>query len=291
MASHLQSSTEAHLALACVKLNDTQEQLAITRVELNKAQIQLIEAQIKLDKTQGQLENTQTQLTDTQETTRDLVKKVDELQRQLKEGLNEKQVNEAIESKVMQMKKAKSFMWKIQNFSEVLRKAKEIGGFHRILKSEPFYTESCGYKMQLLLYPNGDGGSGVNTHISVFHCVIAGDYDALLSWPLSTAVKITLIDQPRNIFSHKPVDFCFTHKVNERPKENSICSLGFSEFVSHEKLKTNRYLMEDDTLFLRVVIGPDTTQLKWWSTDPIDRERLFPHCISSSNAEPSESKA
>ena len=269
MASHLQSSTEAHLALACVKLNDAQEQLVITRVELNKAQIQLLDTQIKLDKTQGQLENTQTQLTDTQETTRDLVKKVDELKRQLKEGLNEKQVNEAIERKVMQMKKAKSFMWKIQNFSEVLRKAKEIGGFHRILKSEPFYTESCGYKMQLLLYPNGDG-SGLNTHISVFHSVIEGEYDALLSWPLSTAVKITLIDQPRDIFPQNPVDFYFTHKVNERPKENSNCSLGSPAFVSHEKLKTSRYLI-DDTLFLRVVIGPDTTQMKWWSTDPIER--------------------
>ena len=284
MASHLQSSTEAHLALACVKLNDTQEQLTITRVELTKAQIQLFETQIKLDKTQGQLENTQTQLTDTQETTRDLVKKVDELQRQLKEGLYEKQVNEAIESKVMQMKKAKSFMWKIQNFSEVLRKAKEFGGFHRILKSEPFYTESCGYKMQLLLYPNGDG-SGVNTHISVFNSVMEGEYDALLSWPLSTAVKITLIDQPHDFLPQNPVEFCFTHKVNERPKENSNCSLGSAEFVSHEKLKKRRYLI-DDTLFLRVVIGPDTTQLKWWSTDPIDREYPFrglPVTISSSN--------
>ena len=273
MASHLQSSTEAHLALACVKLNDTQEQLAITRVELNKAQIQLLNTHIKLDKTQGQLENTQAQLTDTQETTRDLVKKVDELQRQLKERMNEKQVNEAIESKVMQMKKAKSFMWKIQNFSEVLRKAKEFGGFHSILKSDPFYTESCGYKMQLLLYPNGDA-SGVNTHISVFHCVIKGEYDALLSWPLSTAVKITLIDQPRNFFHQDPVDLCFTHKVNERPNENSNCSLGSPQFVSHEKLKTRRYLV-DDTLFLRVVIGPDTSQWKWWSTDPLLTSEAF----------------
>ena len=251
MASHLQSSTEAHLAF-------TQEELAATRIDL-------LNTQIKLEKTQGQLDNTQTQLTDTQETTRDLVKKVDELQRQLKEKLNGKQVNEAIESKVMQMKKAKSFVWKIQNFSEVLRQAKELGGCHSILKSDPFYTESCGYKMQLLFYPNGNG-PGVNTHISVFHCVIEGEYDALLSWPLSTAVKISLIDQqsffPRNVV------FTFTHKVNERPKENSNCCLGNREFVSHEKLKTRRYLI-DDTLFLRVVIGPDTTQLKWWSTYPL----------------------
>ena len=243
MASHLQSSTEAHLALACVKVNDTQKELANTQAELKK---------------------TQTQLTDSQEMTRDLVKKVDKLQRQMKEKLNEKQVNEAIESKVMQMKKAKSFMWKIRNFSEVLRQAKE-GGLFKVLHSDPFYSESCGYKMQLFLYPSG-GGSGVNTHLSVYHGVIQGEYDALLSWPFKTAVRITLFDQQH--FSPQNVDFCFTHNVAERPKENSNPSIGRHEFVSHEKLMTRRYLV-DDTLFLRVVIGSDTTQLKWWSTEPL----------------------
>ena len=82
MASHLQSSTDGHLALACVKLNNTQEQLANTQVELNKTQIQL--------------NNTQTQLNNSQETTVELVRKVDLLERQLKEKLNEKQVNEGV---------------------------------------------------------------------------------------------------------------------------------------------------------------------------------------------------
>lgn len=260
MASHLQSSTETHLALACVKLNDAQEQLAITRVELNKAQIQLIN-------TQTQLNNTQTQLTDTQETTRDLVKKVDKLQRQMKEKLTKNQVNEVVESKVMQMKKGRSFMWKIQNFSEQLRQAKEEVIFE-VLKSDPFYTEGCGYKMQLHLYPNGNG-SGENTHMSVFHSVIEGEYDSLLSWPFITAVKFTLIDQQR--FFRQNVDYSFTHKVTQRPnEENSPSSLGTPEFITHEKLKTRRYLV-NDTLFLRVVIGPDSTQLNWWSTDPLSK--------------------
>ena len=250
MASHLQSSTEAHLALACMKLNGTQRQLEITRAELSKAQIQLI--------------NTQTQLTDTQETTRNLVKKVDKLQRQVKEKLTKNQVNEAVESKVMQMKKARSFIWKIQSFSEQLRQAKE-GDILKI--SDPFYTESCGYKMQLLLYPNG-AESAENTHISLYHSVIKGEYDALLTWPFKTAVKFTLIDQQR-IFQQN-VNFSFTHNVTERPKENSPSSLGTHEFVTHAKLKTRRYLV-DDTLFLRVVIGPDSTQLNWWSNYPLSK--------------------
>ena len=266
MASHLRSSTEAHLALACVKLNDAHEQLAVTRVELNKALIQLINTQTQLNNTQTELNNTQTQLTDMQETTSDLVKKVDKLQRQMKEKLTKNQVNEAVASKVMQMKKTRSFMWKIQNFSEQLRKAKE-GGTFKILKSDPFYTERCGYNMQLLLYPNG-AGSGQNTHVSVYLSVIKGEYDALLSWPFTTAVRLTLIDQQR-IFQQN-VNFFFTHNVTERPKENSRSSLGTHELVTHEKLKTRRYLV-DDTLFLRVVIGPDSTQLNWWSTYPLSK--------------------
>lgn len=82
LALHHQSSTEAYLALACVKLNNTQEQLANTQVELSKTQIQL--------------KNTQTQLNNSQETTVELVRKVDWLERQLKEKLNEKQGNEAV---------------------------------------------------------------------------------------------------------------------------------------------------------------------------------------------------
>lgn len=98
MASHLQSSTEAHLALACVKLNNTQEKLANTKAELDKTQIQLSD-------TKTQLDNTQTQLNNSQETTVKLGKRVDKLERQLKEKVNEKQVNEAVD-KVMQMKTA-----------------------------------------------------------------------------------------------------------------------------------------------------------------------------------------
>lgn len=91
MASHNQSSTEAHLALACVTLNNTQEQLTDTQIELSKTQIQL--------------NKTQKQLVSSQETTAELMKKVDRLEGQLKEKLNIKQVNEAVD-KAMQMNTA-----------------------------------------------------------------------------------------------------------------------------------------------------------------------------------------
>ena len=246
MALHLQSSTEAHLALACVKLNNTQEQLANTQVELNKTQIQL--------------NNTQTQLNNSQETTVELVRKVDLLERQLKEKLNEKQVNEAVH-KVMQMKTR--FIWKIDNFSEMLRKAKRDEKFK--IRSQPFYTHSCGYKLQLSLYPNGNG-SGTNSHLSVYISVLKGEYDALLPWPVKITLKITLIDQQPSEILQDNVESCITNTVSERPNFASRNSRGSHEFLSQDKLMTRCYL-ERDTLFLRVdVVGPTAGELGFWPT-------------------------
>lgn len=246
MASHLQSSTGKHLALACVKLNNTQEQLANTQVELNKTQIQL--------------NNTQTQLNNSQETTVELVRKVDLLERQLKEKLNEKQVSEAVH-KVMQMKTR--FIWKIDHFSEMLTKAKREERFK--IKSQPFYTHSCGYKLQLSLYPNGNR-SGTNSHLSVYFNVLKGEYDALLPWPVKITVKITLIDQQPCEILQDNVESCITNTVSERPKSGSRNSHGSHEFLSQDRLLTRCYL-EHNILFLRVdVVGPTAGELGVWPT-------------------------
>ena len=247
MASHLQSSTEAHLALACVTLNNTQEQLTNTQIELSKTQILL--------------NKTQTQLVSSQETTAELMKKVDRLEGQLKEKLNIKQVNEAVD-KAKQMNTARTFVWKIEHFTEVLRKARSREESCKI-KSEPFYTHSCGYKLQLSLYPNGNK-SGKNSHLSVYNHVIKGDYDALLPWPMKITVIVTLIgQQPHEFLQDKNVEHRFTHTVAEKPKSNDRNSFGSHEFLPHDKLK--RYLT-DDTLFLRVCIRPLESELNFLLT-------------------------
>lgn len=68
----------------------------------------------------------------------------------------------------------------------------------KALQSDPFYTkngtDSYGYKVKVLIYPNGDG-TGKNTHLSVFIKVIKGEYDAILPWPFKKKVKLELIDQ------------------------------------------------------------------------------------------------
>ena len=268
MQSHLLTATAAHLDLACVKLNDTEDQLNNTQTQLNNTQVQLNKTQIQLNDAQTRLNKTQVQLNETQETTRELVQKVDALQKRL----NEKQQYKAVEKTVIQMKQKKTFMWKIDSFSEILREAKL--GVNTRIESVPFYTESCGYKLKVWLYPNGVG-CGKDTHLSVYNQVMKGEYDAILPWPFQKAVKLTLIDQqPSAFFRRENVEHAFTQSIPCRPtiEGNINNSLGFPHFVSHEKLKTRHYLV-DDTLFLQVEVGPVSSEFQSWSTSSL---RTYP---------------
>ena len=74
--------------------------------------------------------------------------------------------------------KCESFTWRIDGFSEVLRKAKS--GEKTIVESSPFYR--YGYKCKLNVSPNGDS-SAKNTHLSVYLIIMKGEHDASLTWP------------------------------------------------------------------------------------------------------------
>ncbi|XP_020612122.1 TNF receptor-associated factor 1-like isoform X1 [Orbicella faveolata] len=221
---HVQSAMKLHLDLACVKLNDTEVKLNTTQAKLN----------------------------DTQETTTRLMEKLDNLQRRFEErNINEEIVmarNESLEF-------PRAFLWKVDNFIENLRQA--TAGRHR-LASTPFYTERYGYKLRLSIVPNGDG-RGKNTHLSVFIIVMKGEYDTILTWPFKKEVKFTLIDQQEDPVERQNVIRKLTGnslKSNyDRPIGGENKGRGFPEFITHEKLHSRRYIL-DDTLFLQVEVGP-----------------------------------
>ena len=127
----------------------------------------------------------------------------------------------------METSKAKmetaTFVWKLSAFrSEMLRQAKQ--GRNAKVHSTSFYTAPFGYKLKLSVKPNGDG-SGKNTHLSVFVILMKGEYDGMLLWPFN------------------------------RPVSEENPGRGFSRFVSHEKLKTRKFIV-DDTLFIQVDVEP-----------------------------------
>ena len=148
------------------------------------------------------------------------------------------------------------FIWRIDNFSEILKET--IG-------SDPFYTksetESFGYKLRLEIRPNGLRDSE-NTHLSVFIAVMKGEYDAILRWPFNKKVKFTVIDQQNDPDQRENVTGGIVGRDISnfaRPKKKENLSRGLSNFISHLKLHSRRYIV-DDTLFLQVEISqpPDT---------------------------------
>ena len=151
------------------------------------------------------------------------------------------------------------FMWKLDNFTKQLDLAK-YGG-KKFITSPPFTTAPQGYKMQMSFYPNG-AGLGEHTYLSVYANLIQGEYDAILPWPFRVKVTFTLIDQQADPAKRKNVQFVLppaiaTHLTNdtfERPsaaKPNT--GFGCPKFVSHETLRTRRYIV-DDTIFIHLEV-------------------------------------
>jgi len=154
----------------------------------------------------------------------------------------------------MQKTKTESpvYLWKITGFSEMLRQAKN--GRNNKIDSEPFYTGQYGYKLKLSVNPNGDG-SGKSTHLSAFVIVMKGEYDGVLSWPFNQRVTFTLIDQQDCTDERENIEMHFRANPKlenfARPIAEENPGRGYARLVSHERLRSRRYLV-DDSLFIRV---------------------------------------
>ena len=158
---------------------------------------------------------------------------------------------EKLEKRVNALEECESsFTWRIDGFSEVLRKAKSGEEIRK--DSSPFYRN--GYKFKLSLNPNGCG-QGKNSYLSAFLIIMKGEYDATLTWPFHKNLTFTLIDQQENEHNRKNIVSSFTSdpKVRSfaRPVKEENFGRGPSTFVSHEELQKRRYIV-DDTIFVQV---------------------------------------
>ena len=121
--------------------------------------------------------------------------------------------------------------------------------------SPSFYTHPQGYRMCLKVCANGRNTSR-GTHVSVFVCLMRGEFDNYLKWPFRGDVTIQLLNQIENKGHHeKTLDFaddtpdhCAVRvTVGERAK-----SWGWHEFISHRALnydKNCQYLKYDSLHF------------------------------------------
>ena len=151
------------------------------------------------------------------------------------------------------------FIWKFTKFDDAMQKAKY--GSKMFYCSDPFLTGPYGYKMCVEFHPNGLN-TGLNTHLSIFVCLLRGEYDDILPWPFNQKVIITLIDQQPNPYLKRNVQmsslprnnaqlcFCYSKPSESRPRNTAF---GFCKFITQERLKSRRYLA-NDTIFICVEV-------------------------------------
>uniref|UniRef100_T1J737 TRAF1-6 MATH domain-containing protein n=1 Tax=Strigamia maritima TaxID=126957 RepID=T1J737_STRMM len=83
------------------------------------------------------------------------------------------------------------FIWRVDGFAQLRCKQQPV-------YSEPFFTDTCGYKMRLDLY------RGFNNKMNADLQVLDGPFDAILKWPIKFSAKISILDQlnQKDHFSH-----------------------------------------------------------------------------------------
>ena len=186
-------------------------------------------------------------LKETQNLTRQLMDKVSTLQSLLLEKVLKD------EYKMIERENRTCF-WKIHDFDKVFKQAKD--GIKPGVESVIPHTATFGYNLKVGIFPNGDG-SGKNTHLSVFIYVMKGEDDAALAWPFSERVRLTLIDQQDDEDKRENVIKLVKPELDPdcfcRPKTKKNQGFGFPRFISHEQLKSRKYIV-DDILFLQVEI-------------------------------------
>ena len=122
--------------------------------------------------------------------------------------------------------------------------------------SNSFYSHPGGYKMIIIVLPNG-GGAGEGTHVSVYMKLLEGCYDNQLHWPFLGTVSFELLNQLEDNIHHK-MDIRYKLSDDGRVGNNYGCS----KFISHTslcpKLAINTQYLLDDTLYFRVSVKVDS---------------------------------
>lgn len=149
-----------------------------------------------------------------------------------------------------------SLLWKIGNVTSLLEEGKKNKNLS--VSSSYIYTGVYGYKLKVVVYPNGIG-IGQDKYMSLYVILYKTDYDALLPWPFKNKVKIKLLDlnDSRSRRSHV-VETLGNDRASSsfmRPINEHNPGWGFPRFVSHDELSRKSYLREN-SLFLKIMIQP-----------------------------------
>ena len=105
--------------------------------------------------------------------------------------------------------------------------------------STPFFSHARGYKMCLRVDANGIAASH-GTHVSLFVCLMQGDYDDDLAWPFMGKITVELLNQIADTQHHMgTVQFDSQQNDECNSRVTSVVSgtgRGWPQFISHKLL-------------------------------------------------------
>ena len=128
--------------------------------------------------------------------------------------------------------------------------------------SHPFFTRKRGFKMCLCVYPRGTG-IGLGTHLSVGVCLMRGENDDHLAFPIRGALTLRLLNQTGD---HSHVQQVFEYTDDTRPEvcdqvkncmDFAPVALSIHQFVPLSLLEYNetqgtQYLV-NDCLYIQIM--------------------------------------
>ena len=130
--------------------------------------------------------------------------------------------------------------------------------------SPPFYTHIGGYKLCLEIDANGSG-SGKGTHVSVFVCLMRGEYDDSLPWPFRADVTVQIMNHrsneghvERTVHFDESIPDVHTGRVTEGERAPAW---GYDKFIPHSALcydetwNTEFLTSKDDSLEFQVRVS------------------------------------
>ena len=117
--------------------------------------------------------------------------------------------------------------------------------------SPPFYTHPQGYRMCLRVDANGVG-DGEGTNVSVSVCLMQGEFDYRLNWPLRGDITVRLLDQEGEE-EHQTMVISFTGETPDDAAGRVTTGernegWGMQRFIPHYKLSP-KYLKNDRLRF------------------------------------------
>lgn len=108
-----------------------------------------------------------------------------------------------------------------------------------------------GYRFCLRVDASGIwNGKGKGDHVSVFICMMRGEFDNFLPWPFLADVNVQLLNQIEDKGHYTKVLSAYSRNKQVTGKERSAEGFGMPTFIAHSKL-TSQYLRHN-TLFFAV---------------------------------------